>query len=88
MVPARKSDLIPKAAYDLLLGEISGVIERARNTASRAINSAMTATYWLVGFRIVEFEENGKARAKYGSNLINELALDLTKTYGRGFGVS
>lgn len=88
MVSARKYDLTPSAAYNLLLREISGVIEQARYAASRAINSAMTATYWLVGYRIVEFEQKGKARAKYGSDLMNKLALDLTKTYGRGFGVS
>jgi len=47
----------------------------------------MTATYWEIGRRIVELEQEGAARAKYGDELIKQLANDLSSQFGRGFGV-
>jgi hypothetical protein len=45
----------------------------------------MTATYWEVGRRIVEFEQAGEQRAEYGEGLLRRLARDLSKRAGRGF---
>jgi hypothetical protein len=47
----------------------------------------MTATYWEIGRRIVESEQSGAARANYGDKLIEQLANDLSRQFGRGFGV-
>lgn len=46
----------------------------------------MTATYWEIGHRIVEFEQGGQTRAEYGEQLLERLAQDLTARFGRGFG--
>lgn len=54
-----------------------------RNTA--AGNIAL-ATYWNIGRRIVEEEQNGNSRAEYGKRLIAELADNLKKDYGSGYG--
>jgi DUF1016 N-terminal domain len=64
------------------------VIEDARRTAARSVNAVMTATYWLVGRRIVEAEQAGEARAGYGEVLIERLSSDLNSRFGRGFGRS
>ena len=54
------------------------------NTA-KAINYNLTVRNWLIGCYIIEFEQNGQDRAKYGENLIGELAVIL-KTKGlKGF---
>lgn len=45
----------------------------------------MTATYWEIGRRIVEYEQGGKVRAEYGEALLEALAHDLTERFGRGF---
>jgi hypothetical protein len=45
----------------------------------------MTATYYELGRRIIEFEQGGKQRAEYGEGLLKRLASDLTAKYGRGF---
>ena len=45
----------------------------------------MTAAYWLIGRRVVEFEQKGKARAAYGERLLQRLAQDLSAKFGRGF---
>ena len=45
----------------------------------------MTATYWEIGRRIVEFEQGGERRAEYGEGLLERLSSDLTSRFGRGF---
>jgi predicted nuclease of restriction endonuclease-like (RecB) superfamily len=71
--------------YELILGDVSNVIEEARRSAARSVNCVMTAAYWLIGRRIVEFEQAGSARADYGTGLLKRLATDLTSRFGRGF---
>jgi hypothetical protein len=53
-----------EAGYDLVSG-IAGLLEQARRSAARAVNSILSATYWEIGRRIVEFEQGGKAKADY-----------------------
>ena len=66
------------AQYGSILGDITSVIDAARKSAARSVNCIMTATYWLIGQRIVRFEQGGKARAEYGKALLNKLSHDLT----------
>lgn len=75
----------PDLRYGTLIAGISELLEYARRTAARAINGILTATYWEIGRRIVEFEQGGKARAEYGEALLKRLARDLTTRGGRGF---
>ncbi len=73
--------------YTGVRAEIVELLDAARSASVRSINALMTATYWEVGRRIVEFEQKGKKRAEYGEALIRQLAHDLTERFGRGFGV-
>jgi len=52
--------------YSGLVGGIDQLLETARRASARAVNAFMTATYWEIGRRIVEFEQGGADRAKYG----------------------
>ena len=71
--------------YSELLGSVSELLETARHASVRAVNAFMTATYWEVGRRVVEFEQGGEKRAGYGEELLARLAEDLTTRFGRGF---
>ena len=71
--------------YDGLIGGIAELLEASRRIAARTVNALMTATYWEIGRRIVEFEQRGKKRAEYGEELLQRLAQDLTARFGRGF---
>jgi predicted nuclease of restriction endonuclease-like (RecB) superfamily len=64
---------------------IREILENARVVAFRAINFSMVLAYWRIGKIIVEEEQKGKIKADYGEKLIKELALKLTKDYGKGF---
>lgn len=72
-------------AYTNALTEILGLMQQARHAAARSVNSIMTATYWEIGRRIVEYEQGGAQRAGYGEYLMKRLAADLTSQLGRGF---
>jgi len=71
--------------YNRLLKNVVELLEEARRTSARSVNSIMTATYWEVGRRIVELEQGGAKRAEYGKSLLKKLSVDLTSKFGRGF---
>ena len=72
-------------SYEELVDKIGAEWERGRNNAIRAVNIEYVQTKWRIGQYIVEFEQHGRARAKYGTGLIDRLARDLTARHGRGF---
>lgn len=82
---ARPAVPVAAADYGRLVAEVSGLLEQARRTAARAVNSVLTAAYWEIGRRIVEHEQGGKGRAEYGEELLGRLSKDLRARYGRGF---
>ena len=65
--------------------EIHDLLHKARQNIISNINSTMTKTYFLIGKRIVEEEQDGNKRAEYGKNLIKMLSEKLTKEFGKGF---
>lgn len=74
--------------YNLLLASIGKLWNKGRIEAAAAINSIMVNTYWNIGREIVEFEQKGELRAKYGEALLHQLSKDLKQKYGRGFSIS
>ena len=71
--------------YAGLVNGLAGVLEAARRASARSVNAVMSATYWEMGRRIVEYEQGGRRRAAYGEELLDRLARDLVKRCGRGF---
>lgn len=79
---------IDHQGYSGLLTSVSELLERARHAAARSVNAVITATYWEIGRRIVEYEQGGKDRARYGEELLMHLSKDLTARFGKGFGLT
>jgi predicted nuclease of restriction endonuclease-like (RecB) superfamily len=75
------SEIIRKDFYN----SIRKTLNDAKSNAFKAVNFTMVESYWNIGRLIVEAEQNGKRRAEYGSQLIEELSARLTKEFGRGF---
>ena len=65
--------------------EIHDLLHKARQNIISNVNSTMTKTYFLIGKRIVEEEQNGNKRAEYGKKLMKTLSEKLTKEFGKGF---
>ena len=72
--------------YDGLIAAIGQAHESAQHQAVQATNVALTLRNWVIGHYIVEYEQHGRDRAKYGDRLLESLATDLRKRLGRGFG--
>jgi hypothetical protein len=72
-------------SYLLFFYNIKLILQNARNNAYKSVNFIMVEAYWNVGKKIVEVEQDGETKAKYGSNLINELSKQLTADFGVGF---
>ena len=53
----------PQQGYDGVQTGIVALLEAARAATARSVNAFMTATYWEIGRRIVEFEQGGEGRA-------------------------
>ena len=68
-----------------LYSKVSILLEKSRINLRKTVNTFMVSTYFEVGKLIVEEEQNGEERAKYGKNIIENLSKKLTKEYGKGF---
>ena len=71
--------------YRYVIDDVKQIIINGRNIAYGAVNSALLLTYWNIGERIIEVEQDGKQRADYGKQLIKVLSDVLTKEFGKGF---
>ncbi len=67
------------------INDIKEILQRARSKSLQAVNSAMVEAYWQIGKRIVEQEQEGSERAKYGEAILKELSINLTHDFGKGF---
>lgn len=65
------------AGYSALVKAISLVNTEMVTRAATVVNQALVLRNWMVGAYIVEFEQNGADRAKYGARLLETLAADL-----------
>ncbi|MBW0177050.1 PDDEXK nuclease domain-containing protein [Sediminibacterium sp.] len=75
-----------KNNYKSLLKNIGQAIETARQSAVKAVNTALVQVNWEIGRHIIEFEQDGQERAEYGSDLLARLSKDLSLLHGKGFG--
>ena len=60
--------------FESLVGRINLIHDALQAQAAHAVNLSLTARNWLVGYYIVEYEQHGEDRAKYGEKLINKLS--------------
>ncbi len=90
MMPRRKiiSKVVSKRSPNTLYRNIRAVLDSARTSALRAVNTAMVHAYWHVGRLIVEHEQGGKGRAAYGEAVLEDVSRRLIKEFGRGFDVT
>ena len=80
-----KAQVEEAGRLDRLCNDAIAIVDAARKSAYRSINSAMVYSYYELGRRIVEEEQHGASRAGYGKELMARLANTLTRRYGRGF---
>jgi len=77
----KKDATISPVLYD----RIREILESARTSVARSVNTTQVVAYWLIGREIVEEEQSGSRRAGYGQQLVAQLSVKLTATYGKGW---
>lgn len=65
--------------------DVKNIIEESKKSVVRNVNTIMLQTYWSIGRRIVEQEQNGKDKSNYGDYVIKNLSSELTNEFGKGF---
>ena len=78
-------EIVEGGTYSELVGAIGELLDRARERIATTANTTLVETYWNTGRYIVEYEQHGSDRARYGSRLLSTLARDLTLAHGKGF---
>lgn len=68
--------------------DVHAILDEAKSKTYEVANNIMTYAYWNVGKRIIEQEQKGNRKAKYGSYLIKRLSQELSDKYGTGFSVA
>ncbi|MBU4500956.1 MAG: hypothetical protein KKA79_00065 [Nanoarchaeota archaeon] len=74
-----------KNKYTELIKKISKLVDRSRKELIQNINTKIVYTYWNIGKYIIDYEQRGKERADYGSELIKTLSKELSSRLGKGF---
>jgi len=64
---------------------VASLIEQARSFVGRTADRTISVIYFEIGRMIVEEEQGGAARAKYGHRLLTELSAYLSERLGKGF---
>lgn len=59
--------------FEQLANIITDTHQQLQQSAVKAVNQCQTVRNWLMGFYIVEFEQNGEDRAQYGEQLLKKL---------------
>ena len=83
-IEKRKVEL-PDAELTSLAERIANEVDKGKRALSISINATITETYWNIGRYIVEFEQQGNAKSKYGTSLLTKLSRLLQMKVGRGY---
>jgi len=62
---------------DVLISQIQSLDGSLKQEASKAVNRLLTIRNWLIGYYLVEYEQKGEDRAKYGEKLLDVLSASL-----------
>src|SRR5574337_728527 len=65
--------------FNLLLNSIKSIHLQLQDSAAKSVNKLFTIRNWLIGYYIVEYEQNGEDRAQYGEKLLANLEKGLKK---------
>ena len=78
-------NLTENSEYMKLIENIKQIINEAKYNIAKSVNTNMVQAYWNIGRYIVEFEQGGSFKAKYGEALLTNLSKDLKLRFGRGY---
>ena len=72
-------------AIERLCANTVALVKHARNIAVQQVNMIQLLTYYTIGKWIIEVQQKGETRARYGSQIIKRLSEEMKKNFDRGF---
>ena len=78
------SQPVPLAVASLF-DRVAGIVDSARKRVIQTVNQETVTAYWLIGREIVQALQGGESRAEYGKRLLEDLSIQLSTRYGKGF---
>ena len=81
----KQSQWVVDSDLNKLADNIACLVNETKGRLSQTVNVTLVATYWNIGKYIVEFEQEGNAKAKYGTSLLTTLAKLLRMKLGKGY---
>lgn len=87
MKPVKQQPILPDddSGFENLVNRIVSLVSETKTKILREIDDTLVITNWHIGEYIVEFEQNGNARASYGEGLLRSLSKRLTLQLGKGY---
>lgn len=84
---SRKTEILTNedTAIERLCVETVALVKHARNITVQQVNMIQLLTYYAIGKWIVEVQQRGESRARYGSQVIKRLSEEMKKNFERGF---
>ncbi|GAB6010744.1 PDDEXK nuclease domain-containing protein [Viscerimonas tarda] len=76
---------VEKNNFEELIENMSHIHSALQNCAAKTVDQFLSLRNWAFGYYIVEYEQKGEDRAKYGENLMREIADKLTHIKGLRF---
>ena len=81
----KNMSLVRKNNFDGLIENMSLIHSVLQNNAAKTVDQFLSLRNWSFGYYIMEYEQRGEDRAKYGANLIKEISGRLTHIKGLRF---
>jgi len=78
---------VPSDDMSRLHKRVREILESARSGVARTVNTTQVVANWLIGLAIIQEEQSGSRRAKYGSRMLEGLSGRLKSDYGDGYSV-
>ena len=78
----------PRKTSAGLYQRVCRILASARTEVARSVNTTQVIANWLVGREIVEEEQRGEKRARYGEQLVADLSKRITTDFGQGYSIT
>ena len=84
---AKSDSKVPVKELSDIYQRVWQILNSAQAGMARTVNTTQVVANWLIGKEIVQGEQGGQQRARYGSRLLEGLAARLKKDFGEGYSI-
>lgn len=76
-----------KETIESLYQQVRAILESARSSVARSVNTTQVIANWFIGQVVIEKEQEGYSRAQYGKALLRVISSKLQAEFGSGYSI-